>query len=459
MRKNNHCKKDMQQPKNNNNNAANTKLATDDNTSVINIPITNRGIKLQALVDFLDEKNYWENTTEEVVNIAKESTFFLSPLEFFFEEKIIQNAILNTRTNHNNDKKKQQYGDDNGGDILGVPDIYISHNWKNTTFGFLVASTLAFVGDLIHGHNEFDNKTTSNTNIAISTNFREMLEKRTGRDQDTNASPKKSFSGFGLERHVYVFIDMFCISHFQQGITHELSSISLEIIRKTKLLLIIIEDHHHNSKKPQTNNDIIDFINIRTLIDMFDTTLKLERLQEKDMERKKLDKIHGATLKSKRLKKSPWSKLICKSLPHNYIYCRFGTNHFNEYYNTVNLDIIMNLLNKSKIKKKSDFFSNINNNNKKKKATTSSFEDTYNEWINTKISSMTESKYFGSGIDALNRISSRFIRSLAKLELDENYEFNNDISNFEDVDPHLVKDKKSPSPKKNNNKKKAMKRK
>ena len=126
MRKNNHCKKDMQQPKNNNNNAANTKLATDDNTSVINIPITNRGIKLQALVDFLDEKNYWENTTEEVVNIAKESTFFLSPLEFFFEEKIIQNAILNTRTNHNNDKKKQQYGDDNGGDILGVPDIYIS---------------------------------------------------------------------------------------------------------------------------------------------------------------------------------------------------------------------------------------------------------------------------------------------------------------------------------------------
>ena len=120
---------------------------------------------------------------------------------------------------------------------------------------------------------------------------------------------------------------------------------------------------------------------------------------------------------------------------------------------------IMNLLNKSKIKKKSDFFSNINNNNKKKKATTSSFEDTYNEWINTKISSMTESKYFGSGIDALNRISSRFIRSLAKLELDENYEFNNDISNFEDVDPHLVKDKKSPSPKKNNNKKKAMKRK
>ena len=59
MRKNNHCKKDMQQPKNNNNNAANTKLATDDNTSVINIPITNRGIKLQALVDFLDEKNYW----------------------------------------------------------------------------------------------------------------------------------------------------------------------------------------------------------------------------------------------------------------------------------------------------------------------------------------------------------------------------------------------------------------
>ena len=86
-------------------------------------------------------------------------------------------------------------------------------------------------------------------------------------------------------------------------------------------------------------------------------------------------------------------------------------------------------------------------------------EDTYNEWINFKISSMTESKYFGSGIDALNRISSRFIRSLAKLELDENYEFNNDISNFEDVDPHLVKDKKSPSPKKNNNKKKAIKRK
>ena len=38
---------DMQQPKNNNNNAANTKLATDDNTSVINITITNRGIKLQ----------------------------------------------------------------------------------------------------------------------------------------------------------------------------------------------------------------------------------------------------------------------------------------------------------------------------------------------------------------------------------------------------------------------------
>ena len=30
---------------------------------------------------------------------------------------------------------------------------------------------------------------------------------------------------------------------------------------------------------------------------------------------------------------------------------------------------------------------------------------------------------------------------------------------LESLDPHLVKDKKSPSPKKNNNKKKAMKRK
>ena len=84
-----------------------------------------------------------------------------------------------SRTNHNNDKKKQQYGDDNGGDILGVPDIYISHNWKNTTFAFLVAD-FALESDLIHGHNEFDNKTTSNTNIAISTNFREMLENGLG---------------------------------------------------------------------------------------------------------------------------------------------------------------------------------------------------------------------------------------------------------------------------------------
>ena len=270
-----------------------------------------------------------------------------------------------------------------------------------------------------------------------------MLEKRTGRDQDKKASPKKSFSGFGLERDTLVFIDMFCISHFPLGLADELSCIESNIINKAKLVLVTIEDQQQG---------IASSINIRSLIDMLDATIKLEAMQKKEMERKELEKMHGQSLSSNRIAESPWGMLIQNALPHNYIFCRLGQNDFNEYYNTINLDLILALLENSKIDDNNEDYRQLSH--KASSSQSSSFEYEYYKWIKTKMGLLPKSKYFGKNTDALNKLSARFIRSLAKLEIEGNYAFNNDISNFEDVDIYQVKEMRCPAAKDAGNAKK-----
>ena len=352
--------------------------------SSIRIPIVNRGIKLSSLIDFVEENKFWDKTTKQVVNEAKQKSVFLSPIEYFFEHEIVERRAESFSANKNSSS------------VFGTPDIYISHDWKSTSFGFLVASTLSFVGDIIHGHGDFNRTSCSTTNILLSDYFRQKLDKRCG--IDSNTKDKRSFSGFGLERNVYVFIDTMCISHFEQNIMEELSLVASQVINAASLVLVVIEDH---SLAAFQSSDKHDRLCLRSMIDIIDATKKLEILQEKQLYSEKSKKLHGSRLKMKKLAMQPWYKIIKNGLPHNFIFGRFGKNVYCEYENTINKKLIMALLDSS---------SKVSSNPRQDESCV------YQKWINKRLSKLPNMKYYANDDDILDKICSRFIRNLASLE-------------------------------------------
>jgi hypothetical protein len=346
------------------------------------LPLQSRAVRLDSLIEFVDEFSLWESTTRDVIdNLIKPKTCFLSAAEAFFNSS-----------------------------ELGEADIYVTHNW-DSSFGCIVAAVSSFLADCIHGHNEFQEKDGDKVNINVGRRLRKRLAKRS-----KHYSGNASF--FGLEQQAYVWIDAIGLSHFEEYMNEVAQVPQCLFPISTDLMLLLVIEYPGDPKIKLRGQKLT----MNSLLDISSIVMMLEERQREQSETQKNEALTGLSPSS--LSKNKHLK-ACQ--PKNVVFVRTGYNSYMDYINNVSTGIRERLIHASTID-----VVQMNSEHRSSKTLHGNhahlhygnrIDDLgalYLDWAHESLSNgVIETKHFGSGYDSLNRIAKRFLGNMLCLEKDQ----------------------------------------